>query len=243
MLSIKVDYGIGDTPAAVSREDSTIYINPPLYNKLTPFQRKFVLFHELGHYTLNSKNEIDADTFAFKRLAGTQYRSLKQCIAAIADTLEDGNQTKEERYNNIVYQALLWDYQHGNKAVKEDLKTAEKLCAQKNEKIMRNNTTYDRYAETRRFMERYNGTTSSAAQQMMKVVGCTGVAFNNPDILKALEDSANAREQLEAQAQSQRDSEKQRELQRKKEMMVEAALSLIILLQIVTLIVLIKKMN
>lgn len=232
MLSIKVDYGIGDTPAAVSREDNTIYINPPLYNKLTPFQRKFVLFHEIGHYTLNSRNEIDADTFAFKRLAGTQHRSLKQCITAIADTLEDGNQTKEERYNNIVYQALLWDYQHGNEAVKEDLKIAEKLCVQKKEKIMKKNATYDRYAETRRFMERYNGTTE---------VGCTSVAFDNPDILKAFEDSANEREQLEAQAQAQRDSEKQRELQHKKEMIVEVAMGLIILLQVITLIVLIKK--
>lgn len=238
MLSIKVDYGIGDTPAAVSREDSTIYINPPLYNKLTPFQRKFVLLHELGHYTLNSKNEIDADTFAFKRLAGTQYRSLKQCIAAIADTLEDGNQTKEERYNNIVYQALLWDYQHGNKAVKEDLKTAEQLCAQKNEKIMRNNTTYDRYAETRRFMERYNGDAAPSAIVDLEGVFDRGTAFQT---IKAVEDSANAREQLEAQAQAQRDSEKQRELQHKKEMMVEVALSLIILLQVITLIVLIKK--
>ncbi len=234
MLSIKVDYGIGDTPAAVSREDSIIYINPPLYNKLTPFQRKFVLLHELGHYTLNSKNEIDADTFAFKRLAGTQYRSLKQCIAAIADTLEDGNQTKEERYNNIVYQALLWDYQHGNKAVKEDLKTAEKLCAQKNEKIMRNNTTYDRYAETRRFMDMYN---SNAVPESLYGIGC-----NNPSIQALLEHSKEI-EQAEAQERAKSELEKQRELQHKKEMMVEVALSLIILLQVITLIVLIKKTN
>lgn len=224
MLSIKVDYGIGDTPAAVSREDSTIYINPPLYNKLTPFQRKFVLLHEIGHYTLNSRNEIDADTFAFKRLAGTQHRSLKRCIAAIAETLEDGNQTKEERYNNIVYQALLWDYQHGNKAVKEDLKTAEKLCAQKNEKIMRNNTTYDRYAETRRFMERYNG------DAVPETFANTGVSAPFSE-----DDAAEMVKKQEAQLHAKR------EFRYKKEMMVEVALSLIILLQVITLIVLIKK--
>lgn len=233
MLKVVHNSSIGNTPAAISREDKTLYINPELFYSFTPFQQKFIILHELGHYTLNTRSELDADTYAFNNIAGTQYRSLKSCIAAIEETLEDGNQTKEQRYNNIVYQALKWDYEHGNKAVYEDLIRAMEICSYNGKNTMRNKSKHDVYAETRRFIEQYNGDAAPSA-----IAGLEGVVD-----IKALEDSANAREQLEAQAQALRDSEKQRKLQRKKEMMVEAALSLIILLQIITLIVLIKRTN
>ncbi len=238
MLKVVHNSSIGNTPAAISREDKTLYINPELFYSFTPFQQKFIILHELGHYTLNTRSELDADTYAFNNIAGTQYRSLKSCIAAIEETLEDGNQTKEQRYNNIVYQALKWDYEHGNKAVYEDLIRAMEICSYNGKNTMRNKSKHDVYAETRRFIEQYNGDAAPSA-----IAGLEGVLDRGAHTIKALEDSANAREQLEAQAQAQRDSEKQRELQRKKETMVAGALSLIILLQIITLIVLTKRTN
>lgn len=240
MLKVVHNSSIGNTPAAISREDKTLYINPELFYSFTSFQQKFIILHELGHYTLNTRSELDADTYAFNNIAGTQYRSLKSCIAAIEETLEDGNQTKEQRYNNIVYQALKWDYEHGNKAVYEDLIRAMEICSYNGKNTMRNKSKHDVYAETRRFIERYNGDAAPSAIAGLEGVLDRGVAFNT---IKAVEDSANAREQLEAQAQAQRDSEKQRELQRKKETMVAGALSFIILLQVITLIVLIKRTN
>ncbi len=108
----KSDGDMYDTPAAVDRETGTMYINPKLYFSLTPFQRKFVKLHELGHLYLDTNSELDADNYAFDKLAGTEFRSLKQCIECL-ETILDPNKTGHAiRIENMYQRALDWDKNH-----------------------------------------------------------------------------------------------------------------------------------
>lgn len=119
-LKVKYDDTIGDTPAALSAAEATIYINKPVFCKFSRFQKRFIILHEMGHYYLNTHNELLADAYALRTLAGTEHRSLKQCIETLDVTLHDGNVTKAERMRNLVLLALYWDWQHGNEAAKDE---------------------------------------------------------------------------------------------------------------------------
>lgn len=120
-LQVKFDDTIGDTPAALSAAEATIYINKPVFSKFTRFQKKFIILHEMGHYYLNTHNELLADAYALRALAGSEYQSLKQSIETLDVTLHDGNVTKAERMRNLTLLALWWDWQHGNEAAKTEL--------------------------------------------------------------------------------------------------------------------------
>lgn len=119
-LKVKYDDTIGDTPAALSASEATIYINKPVFCKFSRFQKRFIILHEMGHYYLNTHNELLADAYALRTLAGTEHRSLKRCIETLDVTLHDGNVTKAERMRNLVLLALYWDWQHGNDAAKDE---------------------------------------------------------------------------------------------------------------------------
>ena len=120
-MTIIEDRNIGSTPASVDRMTGIIYINPDVFYQLTPFQQKFVLQHELGHYNLQTTSEIEADAYAFDQLAGTEYRSLKQALGSISEVLSDENHTKQERYEALYYRALRWDAANGNEWAKSEL--------------------------------------------------------------------------------------------------------------------------
>lgn len=121
MLKVVIDKTIGETPAAVSQSEGIIYINPIIYNRLTDFEKKFVILHEMGHYYLNTRDEIKADAYAFSVLAGTEFQSLKKSVATIDNTLLDSNSTKAKRLHAMKTLVLQWDYENGNTAVKEEL--------------------------------------------------------------------------------------------------------------------------
>ena len=82
--------------------------------RLTPFQRRFVILHEEGHYALNTDDEIRADAYAFDRLAGTEARSLRQSVESLEQILDDDNPTLRPRYRALLRRALEWDADHGN---------------------------------------------------------------------------------------------------------------------------------
>lgn len=103
---------MADTPAAIDRERRILYINPKLYFKLTPFQQKFVKLHEYGHLQMNTSNEFIADAYAFDRLAGTEFRSLKQCIECLNTILDPNNPGHKVRIDALYERALEWDKQH-----------------------------------------------------------------------------------------------------------------------------------
>lgn len=100
------------TPCACDRQTATIYINPPLYSKLPPFERKFWILHEKGHIVLDTPDELKADKYAFDKLAGTEWRSLKQMIGALEHLLDSSNEFHQERIDHIYKLALQWDKTH-----------------------------------------------------------------------------------------------------------------------------------
>ena len=107
-----------DTPAAMDRETGQMYINPKRFFALTPFQREFVKLHEKGHYVLNTDSELAADEYAFKHLAGSQFRSLKQCIECLEEILDENLIGHKVRVDQMYKLALQWDKQHPvNKAI------------------------------------------------------------------------------------------------------------------------------
>lgn len=110
---------MADTPCAADRSTHTIYINPILYNKLSIFEKKFWLWHEKGHIILNTPDEIKADTFAFHKLAGTEYRSMKQMIEAAENLLDPNCKYHQERIDNLYKLAIEYDMKHPilNKAI------------------------------------------------------------------------------------------------------------------------------
>lgn len=103
---------IASTPAAVDRSSGILYINPRLFSQLTPFQKKFVKLHEEGHWRLRTDSETEADAYAFRRLAGTELRSLKQAMDCIDTLLPDNNPTKARRYRSLYRLALSYDWHH-----------------------------------------------------------------------------------------------------------------------------------
>ena len=109
------------TPAAVSHETGTLYINDPLYNQLTPFQQEFVKQHEIGHYRKHTHNEFEADRYAFNRMAGKYKKSLKQSIGTL-ETILDGDELEHQQRIQAMYElALQWDAEHGNTAAANEL--------------------------------------------------------------------------------------------------------------------------
>lgn len=113
---------MSDTPAAIDRSSGVLYINPRLYNRLTAFQQRFVKLHEMGHYRLQTDDEIKADAYAFDRLAGTEFRSLKQCLACLEDILDvEHIPAHKARYNALYQRALQWDAEHPNKTTGKDV--------------------------------------------------------------------------------------------------------------------------
>ncbi len=102
-----------DTPAAVDRENGILYINPRLYNRLTRFEQRFVRLHEEGHYYLNTSDEFKADAYAFDRLAGTEFKSLKQCVRCLKVILTNEDKEHRARKKALYNRALAWDKDHG----------------------------------------------------------------------------------------------------------------------------------
>lgn len=109
---------MSDTPAAIDRETGTLFINRRLYEKLTKFQRKFVILHERGHYELNTDIEEEADAFAFDHLVGTEYRSMKQMIETLETILDPNRIGHQARIEALYRRALAWDKAHPIKVSK-----------------------------------------------------------------------------------------------------------------------------
>lgn len=141
---------VQNSPAAIDRTNGILYINPKLFNRLTPFQKKFVKYHEMGHYKFQTSDELVADAYAFDQLAGTEFRSLKQALGCINDVLSENNPTKKMRYDALYKRVLEWDYKNtGNLLAKKEL---DLLNGRKIEKLVgrteRNTLAQAEYAKT-----------------------------------------------------------------------------------------------
>lgn len=115
------DYLVHGTPAAVS-EDGVLYINTTLFYQLTPFQREFIKWHEVGHYRLQTHDEKEADAFAFRKMAGKYPRSLKQMIGTLETILDpDVNEGVAERMDALYRLCLEYDANCGNQRAADEL--------------------------------------------------------------------------------------------------------------------------
>ncbi len=112
---IFLDNPVFDSVAVVNRSTGIIMVNAPLFAGYTPFEQRFILLHEEGHYVLDTDCEFTADAYAFDRLAGTEFRSLRQLVATLERTLPFTTREHRERVNAQLRRALKWDYEHGNR--------------------------------------------------------------------------------------------------------------------------------
>lgn len=137
-MKLKTKYSsigdMADTPAAIDRANGILWLNPKRWFKLTPFQQKFIKYHEYGHLVLNTDSEIEADTYAFNKLAGTEFRSLKQCIECLEEILNEEILGHKVRIDHMYQLALKWDKEHatinkgtGKDAAADDAHTNDSL--------------------------------------------------------------------------------------------------------------------
>ena len=101
-----------DCPAGCQIATGLIIINPKLFYVLAEFQQKFALLHEKGHILLQTHDETQADAYAFDRMAGTEFRSMKQCIEFLKILLVPGLPSTDKRIENLYQRALDWDNRH-----------------------------------------------------------------------------------------------------------------------------------
>ena len=94
---------LGTTPARVNRKTGELQINLPVWERLTPDEKRFVELHEEGHLVLQTRNELAADRYAFKKYA-EEGRSLKAGVKSLTKMLQD-KPTHLIRSNEILKQA------------------------------------------------------------------------------------------------------------------------------------------
>jgi len=78
---------MGSCPAAVQTDGTgraVVLVNRATFGVAPEFARRFYLAHELGHWLTGSAAEEVADAFALGLLAGSERRSLKQSVEALA---------------------------------------------------------------------------------------------------------------------------------------------------------------
>lgn len=73
--------------ARVNRDTGELYVNRGMFNKLPVAYRKFILFHEAGHATLQTSDESLADEFALKAMLA-QGESLTAILKSLTYVLD-----------------------------------------------------------------------------------------------------------------------------------------------------------
>ena len=174
-----VPVDLGGCPAAVDRRTGTLYVDPEAMARLTPFQRRFVILHEEGHWRLGTDDEIRADAYAFDRLAGTQPRSLRQSVESLEQILDDDNPTLRPRYRALLRRALEWDADHGNPRAAAELGRVSymskgKIAAEAQADAMRQN------AETQALQAEYAG------ESLLRQTQNTGLLYIGVCVVLAL---------------------------------------------------------
>lgn len=91
---------LGKTPASVNVRTGDLYINTPVFNKLKPLQKQFVLWHEHGHFSLKTRNEFEADNYAFEKMVNKNV-SLKELVYSLSDVLSGEN---KQHYDRLIEQ-------------------------------------------------------------------------------------------------------------------------------------------
>lgn len=119
---------LGDTPARVNRYTGEIQINQRYFDRMPELRRKFIIEHEKGHFNLDTRSEFEADKYAFRRIAGSAPRSLKESVKSISKVLTFRNPEHLDRMTEVIKMALDYDYKNnGNDKAKTALQELNQI--------------------------------------------------------------------------------------------------------------------
>lgn len=125
---------LGSCPAAVVMDDGTIQVNADVWNQYTPFQKRFIIAHEQGHYELQTASEELADRYALRLLYGSEPKSLKQSIGTL---VKMGSAIPSTRMEALYREALTIDANNNNQRAIKELNSLKPKQQIKNIKTMR----------------------------------------------------------------------------------------------------------
>lgn len=118
-MKVSFSENIGSTPAIVRRDTGEIFLNPNVWFGLPEAYRRFIFFHEVGHYTQQSTNELVADHYAFNQIAGTFPESLKNTVRTLYEVLPFNTELQGLRLQNMYRLALDYDQQKNPTAARQ----------------------------------------------------------------------------------------------------------------------------
>lgn len=111
---------LGATPARVNRRTGEMFISLKHMRALPEEHRMFVMLHEMAHVVLQTKDEVEADAWAFKEYAKRGY-SLKASVKALTSILNDQNPEHNWRMYLQLRRAEKYDYEvNGNTTFKNN---------------------------------------------------------------------------------------------------------------------------
>ena len=109
--------------ARVNRDTGELYVNKQMFAKIPPIRRKFILFHEAGHATLNTKDEKKADDFALRAMLA-QGESLTEILKSLTCVLDYNKPSHYDRTAHIFEELRNYDLtENNNQKVKQPLKS------------------------------------------------------------------------------------------------------------------------
>lgn|GEM_PF-1552176 len=99
----------GNTPARVNRITGDVYLSAAKLRQIRhPDHLRFIILHEQGHIKANTRDEIQADAWAFQEYAKKGY-SLKNSVTALAQVLSGNNPEHYQRTYLQLKRALAFD--------------------------------------------------------------------------------------------------------------------------------------
>jgi len=86
------DKSVSSDVARVNRQTGVLYLNPDIWERLTPDEREFVLLHENGHLVLQTADEYRANRYAVskflpvQKLSNTELGKRIQVVSEVTDS-------------------------------------------------------------------------------------------------------------------------------------------------------------
>ncbi len=132
---------LGTCPASVDMETGVICINRSVWDHYDNFEKAFIIFHELGHYNLDTDSEYKADEYALRHVYKTAPRSLKRALLTLCKI----RIIDHTRLDNLYRKALEIDASDGNKDAVLELENINYFNNPKKSKNMTQNTANETY--------------------------------------------------------------------------------------------------
>lgn len=111
-----------ENPSNPARTDLTtgvIEVNLEAFNMLPAYCRNFVIYHEIGHYLLQTLSETKADDYALRQMAFKEPYSLRNHIDSVYTLTRDDERRKKHALHSVLRIAAA----HGNTEALELIKS------------------------------------------------------------------------------------------------------------------------